>query len=89
MLEPMVYVFGAYGLVAILLFTIGLQRATATALATTMVITETLVPAATGILFLGDQVHNGLWPLALAGIAAATSGAVLLSSIRQRQKLSE
>jgi len=81
--QPLTYVFAAYGLVAIMAFTIGLQRATATALATTMVITETVVPAIVGVVLLGDHVRAGLWPLAIVGIIAATCGAALLSSIRQ------
>jgi drug/metabolite transporter (DMT)-like permease len=84
--EPLLYAFVGYGLMGILFFTLGLQRATATALATVMVITETVIPAIVGVLLLGDRVHQGLWPVAIAGIVAAVSGAAMLSTIRQKQQ---
>jgi hypothetical protein len=41
--------------------------------------TETLVPSAVGIAFLGDTVREGFIAVAFAGLLLALSGAVLLA----------
>lgn len=83
--DPAVYAFGLYGVLGVLLFTIGLQRTSATTLTTVMVSVETIVPAFVGIVLLGDTVRQGLWPAAIGGITLTLTGAILIATAKQRR----
>ncbi len=77
--NPLFYSFGLYGLLGILLFTIGLQRTSATALNTVMVITQTIVPSVVGIFVFDDSVRQGLWWVAASGSTLTLVGAVWIA----------
>jgi drug/metabolite transporter (DMT)-like permease len=83
--DPALYAFGLYGGLGILLFTVGLQRASATTLTTIMVTAETLAPAIVGIVLLGDTVRPGLWPAAVGGVTLTLTGALIIAAGTQRQ----
>ena len=87
--NPVLYAFGLYGVLGLWLFTIGLQRASATVLNTVMTAIQTLVPAGLGIVFLGDSVRHGQWDIALSGMILALLGSVIIATVRQQPSKSK
>jgi hypothetical protein len=83
LLDPAAYAFVLYGGLGVMLFTIGLQRASATALTTVMVTAETLAPAIAGILLLGDTVRPHMWPAAIVGVGLTLCGALIIATAKQ------
>lgn len=77
--EPMLWALALYGLVALVAFALALQRAAVTAVAAVTVVAETLVPAAVGLLWLGDRVRPGASALAAVGLALTLVGCVTLA----------
>jgi drug/metabolite transporter (DMT)-like permease len=75
---PVAYSVAVAGLIGALLFTFALQRGSITAVFGMSTVGQTLGPAATGMLLLGDRVHAGMWPVAGVGFALTVGGAVLL-----------
>lgn len=69
----------AYSLVAFWLYSLGMDRAGVSAVTAPLIVGQTFLPAAAGVLLLGDGVRDGWWPAGLVGLVAATAGAVLLS----------
>ncbi len=70
----------AYGLIAIVSFTVALQRQRATKIMAIMITLETLVPAFFGLLFLGDHPKPGLWPVLILGAVIALSGTIYVAN---------
>lgn len=73
--SPMVLVMSLAGATAFLLYSAAMHRGTVTTATAAMVVTQTVLPAAAGLL-LGDRVQAGLVPLAAVGFALALLGAV-------------
>lgn len=72
--SPLIFGLIASGVLGILLFSIALQRAAVTVTNAVMTASQTLIPAAIGILFLGDEARHGLWYLAVLGTALTLGG---------------
>ena len=73
--------FGALGFT---LQSLALQRTSVTAATAPMVLLETFVPAALGVLVFNDAVRHGLGLVALLGFLVATGGALVLSGAEGR-----
>ena len=77
--DPATYALIGGGLVAFLFFATGLQRGAVTVTTAAVVVGETIVPAAVGVVALGDQIRPGFVPVAVAGFVVALTGALLLT----------
>lgn len=77
--NPLVFGLIASGTLGVLLFSIALQRALATTMNATMTMSQTLIPAIVGIVFLGDSARNGLWYLVILGGVSALGGVLVLA----------
>lgn len=75
--EPATYVLVAAGVTAFVCYTTALQYGAVAATAG-LVVGETVVPAAVGVLFLGDTTRPGYWPVAVGGFVLAVASAVTL-----------
>lgn len=77
--DPATYTLIAGGVVAFQFFTIGLQRASVTAVTAALVVGETILPAVVGVLAFGDRTRPGLLPVAVAGFVLAVGGSLALA----------
>lgn len=78
----------AYSLVAFWLYSLGMHRTAVSSTTAPLIVTQTFVPAAIGVLFLGDGVRTG-WAAAVAiGLVLSTAGAVWLSRADLRSPVS-
>lgn len=77
--DPAAYALVGAGAVATLLYTTALQRASVLTSTATVVLAQTVGPAAVGVLALGDAVRDGTVPLAAVGLVLAVGGAVALA----------
>jgi len=77
--DPAFWAVIAAGLAAVALFALALQAGSVTTVSAVTFTTETVVPAAVGLAFLGDFVRNGYWPVAVAGFVLAVVGAIALA----------
>jgi drug/metabolite transporter (DMT)-like permease len=77
--EPATYALVGGGVTAFLFFATGLQRGAVTVTTAAVVVGETTVPAAVGVIWLGDQVRRGFVPVGLTGFLLALTGALLLT----------
>ncbi|GAA3620398.1 hypothetical protein GCM10022223_41630 [Kineosporia mesophila] len=67
------------GVLAFILYSLALQRGSITAATTAMISTQTVAPTVAGVVFLGDQVRDGFWPVAIFGfVLTAVAAAVLV-----------
>jgi len=80
--DPVAWALAAYGVLGTLLFGIALQHGPVTVATAALFTSETVVPAAIGVLFLGDRARSGTTPFAIVGFVVAI-GAVLVLSLRQ------
>jgi drug/metabolite transporter (DMT)-like permease len=78
-LDPALYAMALAGLLGLLLYAMALQRGSVTVATSAVVVAETLVPAAVGILFLGDRPEPGRTALAAVGFVMTVAGAVALA----------
>ena len=78
--SPLVFALIVSGILGILLFSIALQRAQATAVNATMTASQTVIPAIIGAAFLGDHARVGLGYLVVIGICLALGGIGFLVS---------
>ena len=78
-LDPGFWVILTCGAVAIVLFALALQAGAVTTVSAVTFTTETVIPAAVGLAFLGDAVRDGFRPVAVAGFLLAVGGAVALA----------
>jgi drug/metabolite transporter (DMT)-like permease len=67
--DPIAWALVAYGFISMLLFTIAIQRSSITTINAVAFAVETLVPAAIGVMFLGDRPLPGRWGIMLLGMA--------------------
>ena len=79
MLQPAIWAIVVDGIVGTVLFALALQRGRVTVVAAVTFTTNTVLPSAIGIIFLGDQVRSGYALVATAGFLVAVSGAIALA----------
>ena len=79
LVSPATYAVGVAGLLGALLYATALQRGSVTAVFAASTVGQTLGPAATGWLLLGDGVHAGLLPAAAVGFGLTIAGAIFLA----------
>ena len=79
LLEPTIWSIVVNGILGTVLFALALQRGKVTVVAAVSFTTNTVLPAAIGILFLGDHVRSGYMAVATAGFLIAVSGAIALA----------
>jgi drug/metabolite transporter (DMT)-like permease len=79
LVSPATYAVGLAGLLGVLLYATALQRGSVTAVFAASTVGQTLGPAATGWLLLGDSVHAGLLPVAAVGFGLTIAGAIFLA----------
>jgi drug/metabolite transporter (DMT)-like permease len=77
--NPLLYALALYGGFGILLFTISLQRTSATTTNAAMIAAQTVSPALFGVLFLGDSVRHGWWPAMVVGILLTLIGTLVIA----------
>lgn len=77
--DPSAYGMVAAGAVSLLALATALQRGGVTQATAAMVVAETIIPSAIGLLFLGDEVRPGFEFVALTGMAVAIAGSVALA----------
>jgi drug/metabolite transporter (DMT)-like permease len=75
---------GLFGLLGFWLYSLALRRSAITATTAPLVLLQTVVPAAVGVLAFDDEVRAGWWPLALVGFAVSTAAAVALCDAEAR-----
>ena len=78
-LEPTAWALLGYGLLGVLLFATALQRGSAISTAAVTFAVETVVPAAVGLLALGDRARPGFGLVATVGFFATVLGAMFLA----------
>lgn len=79
LLDPSFWAVIASGAIAVALFALALQAGSVTTVSAITFTTETVIPAAVGLAFLGDAVRAGFWPVAGAGFLLAVGGAIALA----------
>lgn len=79
LLDPLAWALVGYVVLGFLLFGAALQRGRVTSISASCVVTETLVPAAVGVVALGDGARAGLGVVAATGFALTTAAALWLA----------
>lgn len=77
--SPISYTLVLAGLTGLLLYATALQRGSVTVASASTIVGQTVAPAVTGWLVLGDQVRPGAQPVAVLGFVLAVTGAVALA----------
>ncbi len=77
--DPAVYAIVVSGVGGFYLFTVALQSGSVNGAAAALVVGETVVPGAIGILLLGDATRPGWGPIATIAFVAAVAGAVTVA----------
>ncbi len=77
--DPATYGAALAAATGLWLFAVALQRGSVTAATATLTLGETVLPAAFGLLVLGESARRGSGPVAVVGFLAAVGGAVTLS----------
>ncbi|MRK01779.1 hypothetical protein GEV27_09620 [Aeromicrobium sp. S22] len=77
--SPATYALVVGGAVAMLTYSVALQRGSVTRATAPLVVGETVAPAVVGLLLLGDHARPGWGPVAVAGFVLAVVGAVSLA----------
>lgn len=77
--EPAAYALLVSGALAFLLYSVALQRESVTAATAPMIVSQTVTPAAIGVLLLHDGIRSGWIPIALLGFVVTGVGAITLA----------
>jgi hypothetical protein len=77
--EPVAYALVGYGVLGTLLFAMALQRGSVTTVSAILFAVETVVPAAIGLVWLGDAARPGYGWVAVAGFVLSVGCAVELA----------
>jgi drug/metabolite transporter (DMT)-like permease len=77
--SPATYALAVGGAVAMLTYSVALQRGSVTRATAPLVVGETVAPAVVGLLLLGDHARPGWGPVAVVGFVLAVAGAVSLA----------
>ncbi len=83
--DPLLWSVAAGGIVGTLLFAVAVQIGEVTRISAITFTSETVLPAAVGLLFLGDEVRTGFGPVAALGFVLAVGGAIALSRFAEPQ----
>ncbi|AZG46882.1 EamA/RhaT family transporter [Gordonia insulae] len=78
--DPALYALLFSGIGGFYLFTVALQTGSVNGAAAALVVGQTVLPGAVGIIFLGDVTRAGWGPVAIVAFAAAVLGGVVLAS---------
>ncbi|MFW0786270.1 EamA/RhaT family transporter [Gordonia sp. CPCC 206044] len=78
--DPALYGLVISGIGGFYLFTVALQTGSVNGAAAALVVGQTVLPGAVGILFLGDVTRAGWGPAAIVAFVAAVGGGVVLAS---------
>jgi len=79
MTDPAAYAIPVAGGLGLLLYTVALQRTSVTTATAMAILGETLIPAAAGVLLLGDRPRPTTAALAVAGFLLSVTGALVLA----------
>lgn len=77
--SPVLWSLAAYGAVSLVAFALALQRGTTTTVSAVTFVVETVIPAAIGVLWLGDEVRSGWAWLAVTGVLLTLAGCLALA----------
>lgn len=77
--DPASYALAAAGVISFMFYTSALEHGDVTTATAATVVTETVLPAMIGVIFLGDTTRHGLVGVAAAGFALAVVGALTLA----------
>ncbi len=77
-----------FGVLGFTLYALAMQRTTVTAATAPLVVTETLMPAVVGVLFLNDGIRSGWWPGITAGLVLCVGGALRVADNEPAEELS-
>jgi hypothetical protein len=78
-LDPVPWALVAFSLIAMSAYGLALQRGSVTTVAAVTFTVETVVPAAIGLAWLGDQVRSGAGPIAALGFVLTLGGSIVLA----------
>ncbi|KNA90147.1 Putative integral membrane protein [Mycobacteroides abscessus subsp. abscessus] len=78
--DPALYALLISGIGGFYLFTVALQTGSVNGAAAALVVGQTVLPGAVGIIFLGDVTRSGWGPAAIVAFVAAVVGGVILAS---------
>jgi drug/metabolite transporter (DMT)-like permease len=78
-LDPVPWALVGFSLIAMSAYGLALQRGSVTTVAAVTFTVETVVPAAIGLLWLGDQVRSGAAPVAVLGFVLTLGGSIVLA----------
>ena len=78
-IDPLFWAMIAYGIIAILMLTIALQRQLASVVVAVVITSETIASIVVGLLYLGDSPRHGLWLLMIVGAVVATTGSLIVA----------
>jgi drug/metabolite transporter (DMT)-like permease len=85
--DPGAYAVLAAGVTGFTCYALGLQAGSVTVTTAATVVGETVVPAALGVLLLGDATRPGYAPVAAAGFVLAVAGALVLARFGEVDEL--
>ena len=85
--DPLFLAMAAYGVLAILLLTMAIQRQFASVVMAIIISSETIVSVIIGLLFLGDSPRHGLWAVMAIGGAIAVIGCLIISVKKSSEKV--
>ncbi len=68
----------SFSLVAFWLYSLGMHGAAVPSTTASLIVAQTFVPAAVGVVLLGDGVRDGWWPAVALGLVLSTAGAIVL-----------
>jgi drug/metabolite transporter (DMT)-like permease len=77
--DPAAYALAAAGVMSFMFYASALEHGNVTTATAATVVTETVLPATIGVIFLGDTTRHGLVGVAAAGFALAVAGALTLA----------
>lgn len=77
----------AFSLVAFWLYSLGMNDSAVSSATAPLIVGQTFVPSAVGVVLLGDTVRDGWWPAVVLGLLLATYGAVQLGRAVPRSEV--
>lgn len=77
--NPVTIALAVFGVLGMLLFSMALQKGSATITYAITFVTETIIPATIGVVFLGDKPRDGLWVILAASLAITVISTVFLA----------
>jgi drug/metabolite transporter (DMT)-like permease len=80
---PSAYALALSGALAFLLYSVALQRGSVTGATAPMIVSQTVTPAAVGVLLLHDGIRPGWIPIAAIGFVVTGLGALQLARFEQ------